>query len=256
MYVIVTVNDEKYESLAEWTVHKNKKLYCEKHRYTLYYSGNAAVNISKMPFVAKLPPIPETHYPMGWAKVYAMKDAFEKYPECEWIFNTDCDVMITNFTIKLESIVNEYAKDENVHVIIPVDCNGINCGNMFIKNSPIGKAFLDTIIAGMPLYRNWYMFENQLIQDLCIGTHLTEQGIMNCGTLWGRVIRLVPQRVFNSYDYKNLPGLKNRTNYNDILGNNGEWKEGDFIIQWPSTDLEYRLKEAEKLYNSEKIISE
>jgi hypothetical protein len=79
---------------------------------------------------------------------------------------------------------------------------------------------------------------------------------MNCGTLWGRVIRLVPQRVFNSYDYKNLPGLKNRTNYNDILGNNGEWKEGDFIIQWPSTDLEYRLKEAEKLYNSEKIISE
>ena len=100
----------------------------------------------------------------GVAKVYAMKDAFEKYPECEWIFNTDCDVMITNFTIKLESIVNEYAKDENVHVIIPVDCNGINCGNMFIKNSPIGKAFLDTIIAGMPLYRNWYMFENQLIQ--------------------------------------------------------------------------------------------
>ena len=94
-----------------------------------------------MPFVAKLPPIPETHYPVE-NKVYAMKDAFEKYPECEWIFNTDCDVMITNFTVKLESIVNEYAKDENVHVIIPVDCNGINCGNMFIKILLLVRLFL------------------------------------------------------------------------------------------------------------------
>ena len=181
MYTVVTVNDEAYESLAEWTVHKNKKLYCEKHNYTLYHSGDAAANIAKMPFMAKLPPIPETHYPMGWAKVYAMKDAFEKYHDCEWIFNTDCDSMITNMDIKLEDIIKEYA-DENTHVLIPADCNGINCGNMFIKNSPVGKAFLDTIIAGMSLYRNWYMFENQLIQDLCVGTYLTEQGVIPGGT--------------------------------------------------------------------------
>ena len=201
------------------------------------------------------PPIPEDHLPIGWAKVYAMKDAFEKYPDCEWIFNTDCDVMITNMTIKLEDIVNECTKDANVHVIIPADCNGINCGNMFIKNSPIGKAFLDTIIAGLPLYREWYLFENQLIQDLCVGTHLTEQGVKAGGTLWGRVIKILPQRVFNSYDYKKIPLLKDRPQYNDILGHDGQWKEGDFIIQWPSTDLDYRIKEAEELYNSQKIIS-
>ena len=256
MYVVVSVNDQKYKPLADWTVLKNKKVYCERHGYVLKHYEDCAESLVGKPMRAGNPPIPETHYPIGWAKVYAMKDAFEKYPECEWIFNTDCDVMITNFTVKLESIVNEYAKDENVHVIIPVDCNGINCGNMFIKNSPIGKAFLDTIIAGMPLYRNWYMFENQLIQDMCVGSHLTEQGIMNCGTLWGRVIKLTPQKIFNSYDYKNLPSLKNRTNYNDIMGKNGQWEKGDFIVQWPSTSLEYRLEEAEKLHNSEKIISE
>ena len=100
------------------------------------------------------------------------------------------------------------------------------------------------------------MFENQLIQDMCVGSHLTEQGIMNCGTLWGRVIKLTPQKIFNSYDYKNLPSLKNRTNYNDIMGKNGQWEKGDFIVQWPSTSLEYRLEEAEKLHKSEKIISE
>lgn len=255
MYVVVSVNDQKYKPLADWTVLKNKKVYCERHGYVLKHYEDCAESLVGKPMRAGNPPIPETHYPMGWAKVYAIKDAFEKYPDCEWIFNTDCDVMITNLTMKLESIINEHAKDENVHVIIPADCNGINCGNMFIKNSPIGKAFLDTIIAGMPLYRNWYMFENQLIQDLCIGTHLTEQGVKAGGTLWGRVIKVLPQRIFNSYDYKKIPLLKDRPQYNDILGHDGQWKEGDFIIQWPSTDLDYRIKEAEELYNSQKIIS-
>ena len=254
MFVVVTVNDELYKPLAEWTVDKNKKVYCEKHGYTLYHSGDAAVNIAKMPFMAKLPPIPETHYPMGWAKVYAMKDAFEKYPDCEWIFNTDCDSMITNMDVTLEDLVKQNA-DRDTHVMVPADCNGINCGNMFVKNSPVGKAFLDTIIAGMPLYRNWYMFENQLIQDLCVGTHLTEQGVSPGGTLWGRVCKIISQRIFNSYDYKELPLLKDRESYSDILGNNGQWKERDFMIQWPSTSLEYRVEAAEKLYKSEKIIS-
>lgn len=256
MFIVVTVNDEKYKPLAEWTVHKNKKLYCERYNYKLIHVEDGGESLVGKKLKAGIPPIPEDHEPIGWAKIYAIKDVFEKYPECKWVFNTDCDVMITNFNVKLENIVNKYATDESIHVLIPVDCNGINCGNMFIKNSSIGKAFLDTIIAGMPLYRNWYMFENQLIQDLCVGTHLTEKGVMNCGTLWGRVIRLVPQREFNSYDYKNLPRLKNRPNYNDLIGKNGQWEKGDFIVQWPSTDLEYRLKEAENLYKNEKIISE
>lgn len=246
MFVVVTVNDELYKPLAEWTVDKNKKVYCERHGYVLKHYEDGAESLVGKPMRAGNPPIPEDHLPIGWAKVYAMKDAFEKYHDCEWIFNTDCDSMITNMDIKLEDIIKEYA-DENTHVLIPADCNGINCGNMFIKNSPIGKAFLDTIIAGMSLYRNWYMFENQLIQDLCVGTYLTEQGVIPGGTLWGRVCKIVTQRGFNSYDYKELPLLKNRPNYNDILGNNGEWKEGDFMIQWPATSLEYRIKAAENV---------
>jgi hypothetical protein len=246
MFVVVTVNDELYKPLAEWTVDKNKKVYCERHGYVLKHYEDGAESLVGKPMRAGNPPIPEDHLPIGWAKVYAIKDTFEKYHDCEWIFNTDCDSMITNMDIKLEDIIKEYA-DENTHVLIPADCNGINCGNMFIKNSPIGKAFLDTIIAGMSLYRNWYMFENQLIQDLCVGTYLTEQGVIPGGTLWGRVCKIVTQRGFNSYDYKELPLLKNRPNYNDILGNNGEWKEGDFMIQWPATSLEYRIKAAENV---------
>ena len=64
MFVVVTVNDELYKPLAEWTVDKNKKVYCEKHGYTLYHSGDAATNIAIIPSMAKLLPRPETQYPM------------------------------------------------------------------------------------------------------------------------------------------------------------------------------------------------
>lgn len=251
MIVIVTVHDQAYEPLAEWTLHKNKRLYCEKHGYVLHSASDGGASVAGKPMKASLPPISDDFIPMGWGKIYVMIDAMKKYPNAEWIFNTDCDSMVTNMTIKLESILNKVA-DQNTHVIIPADINGINCGNMFVRNSSIGRAFLDTIIAGMPLYRNWYMFENQLIQDLFVGTHLEEDGIHQTGTFWGRIGKIVPQKLFNSYDYKNHPKLKNRPHFKDITGNDGQWERADFMIQWPSTDLDFRIKCA-KIYNGLKI---
>ncbi len=247
MIAVVSVHDEKYEPLAEWTLHKNKKLYCEKHGYQLHYASDGGASIAGKPMMAKPdPPIPDTHIPIGWAKIFVIRKFMQQHPEVEWIFNTDTDVMITNMETKLEDIIKEHAPP-NIHILIPADCNGINCGNMIIRNSPIGKAFLDTIIAGMPLYRHWYMFENQLIQDLFVGTHLEETGIVPGGTFWARVGKVLPQRVFNSYDYTKLPRLKDRKDYNDILGMDGQWQEGDFLIQWPSTDLEFRINAAKEM---------
>ena len=54
----------------------------------------------------------------------------------------------------------------------------------------------------------------------------------------------------NSYDYTQLPLLKNRPNFKDILGTDGQWKKRDFLIQWPTTSLEYRIKAAKELYTS------
>ena len=94
------------------------------------------------------------------------------------------------------------------------------------------------------------MVENQLIQDLAIGSHLREDGMKPGGTLWAEVIKVLPQRVINSYDYTKLPLLKNRPNFNDILGTDGQWQKGDFLIQWPATDLEYRINAAKEMYNT------
>lgn len=246
MIVVTSLHDENFEPLAEWTLYKNKLEYCLKHGYRLHYAKDGGDKVSGLQMMAKLPPIPDTHAPMGWGKIFLMKEAMEKYPDAEWIFNADCDVMITNMEIKVEDIIKEHTTD-NTHILIPADCNGINCGNMIIRNSPIGKAFLETVIAGMPLYRHWYMFENQLIQDLFVGTHLEETGVTPGGTFWARVGKVLPQRVMNSYDYTNHPKLKGRKEYNDILGTDGQWQKGDFVIQWPSTDLDFRIKAAKEL---------
>jgi len=246
MIVVTSLHDENFEPLAELTLYKNKLEYCLKHGYRLHYAKDGGDKVSGLRMMAKLPPIPDTHAPMGWGKIFLMKEAMEKYPDAEWIFNTDCDVMITNMEIKVEDIIKEHTTD-NTHIVIPADCNGINCGNMIIRNSPIGKAFLDTVIAGMPLYRNWYLFENQLIQDLFVGTHLEETGVTPGGTFWARVAKILPQRVMNSYDYTKHPKLKDRKEYKDILGTDGQWQKGDFVIQWPSTDLEFRIKAAKEI---------
>jgi len=248
MIVVVSVHDQKYEPLAEWTLHKNKKQYCEKHGYVLHYASDGGTSVAGKPMMAGFDPskITDEYIPMGWGKAFVIKQAMQKYKDAEWIFNTDCDVMITNMETKVEDIIKKYATP-NTHIMIPADCNGINCGNMIIRNSPIGKAFINTIISGMPLYRNWYMFENQLIQDLFVGTHLEETGVTPGGTFWARVGKVLPQRVMNSYDYTKHPKLKDRKEYKDILGTDGQWQKGDFVIQWPSTDLDFRIKAAKEL---------
>lgn len=248
--ILVTVNDNNYKPLADWTVHKNRKLYCEKHGYTLYHLEDGAESIVGKPMRAGNPPIPMDHVPIGWSKIYAVRKVMQQHPDAEWIFSSETDCMITNMDIKLEEIIEKHA-NPNIHFLVPADCNGTNCGNMLIRNSEIGRAFINTIIAGLPVYRHWYLFENQLIQDLLIGSHLEETGMKPGGTtMWARVGKVLPQRVMNSYDYKNSPLLHKRPEYQDVLGTDGQWQEGDFLIQWAGTDLNYRLKAAKEMHEN------
>jgi hypothetical protein len=247
MIVVTSLHNEAFEPLAEWTLYKNKKRYCEKHGYTLHYATDGGDEVSGLKMMAKLPPIPDTHHPMGWGKIYLMKDAMDKYPNVEWVLNADCDVMITNMEIKLEDVVAEHTHS-NTHILVSSDCSGINCGIMMVRNTPIGRAFLDTIIVGEPLYRHWYLFENQLIQDMLVGHYFWDEHMKAGGSCWSDVANVLRQRVMNSYDYKNLPLLKDRPNHNDIWGESGQWQEGDFMIQWPGTDLEYRINAAKEMF--------
>ena len=80
MIVFTTLHDQNYEPLAEWTLHKNKKLYCEKHGYILHYDTDGGERVIGMPVIVKRnPPIPDGHYPLGWGKIFLMKEAMDNY---------------------------------------------------------------------------------------------------------------------------------------------------------------------------------
>jgi hypothetical protein len=98
-----------------------------------------------------------------------------------------------------------------------------------IRNSEIGKAYLDSIEAAGSIYKNHPMYENQYIQDSVTGT------------FWRSVVKVVPQRLFNSYDYTTMPKYTN-VPHNDALGVNGQWQPDDFMIHFPDKKLDERIK--------------
>jgi hypothetical protein len=55
------------------------------------------------------------------------------------------------------------------------------------------------------------------------------------------VIKLVPQRTMNSYNYSLYKGWGPEPML-DKLGNVGDWQIGDFAIHWPAQSLEFRLQ--------------
>lgn len=210
--MFTTFHTENYQPLADITLEKSKRPYCERHGY---------------PLVVKTSGWKYERNAIGFDKITLVREALEKYPECTWVFFSECDAMITNFNIKLEKF-----SDERFHFILPADINGTNCGNFMVRNSDIGRAYLDSIEAAAAVYRHHYMYENQYIQDTVTGT------------FWKTIIKVVPQRLFNSYDYETLP--KYPKPCKDALGVDGQWQPGDFMVHFADKSLKERVDLAEK----------
>ncbi len=201
--VFTSFHTPNYNSLAEITLVKNKDVYCKKHNYPLLVKTSDWHNI-----------------PLGYEKVYIIEYALEKFPNCEWIFFSECDTLITNMNIKLEDII----KDEKKHFIITTDINNINAGSFFIKNSTEGRNYLQAMKDSIGKYPE----EQAFIIDSYFGLGNFKD-----------IISLYPQKTFNSYDYY-LYGNAYPSGL-DIQGNNGRWEYGDFIIHLPGISYEHRI---------------
>jgi mannan polymerase II complex MNN10 subunit len=194
MIVFTTLHNDEFKLLADLTL-PNKKTYCEKHNYPLIINTDNWHNI-----------------PIGFEKAYLIKDAFDTFPDCEWVFFSECDTLITNMDIKLEDII----KNEEKHFVITTDINGINAGSFFIKNSHEGNEFLQDMFNGIGKFNHE--------QEFIIDSFFISRKHHN-------KISLYPQRKFNSYIH----------NWNDLFGNNGQWQENDFIIHFPGIAYTVRL---------------
>ena len=151
-------------------------------------------------------------------------------PELEWLWWTGCDLMITNFTTKIEDKI-----DNNYHMVIATDCNGFNADSILIRNSPESRAFWAMVGEVVPtLYWHWEG-EQKVIKDTY--PQYKDQ------------IKVVPQREINAYNYDTYNGAYPSFDY---LNTDGNWKSGDWVIQWPGLALDVRLKLAE--YYSTQVI--
>lgn len=198
---LVSLHNAPYQPLGTLTWDQNKIPYADLHEYAYCCKTDGFYGV-----------------PVGFEKIYLLRDLMTIHPQIEWFWWTGCDTLITNFTTKVEDRI-----DSAYHFIIASDCNGINADSFLIRNSSEGHAFIDHIIAEMPRYINDNWFEQQCIID-------SQEKFKD-------IMKIVPQRDINAYDYGLYPGCQPV----DKLGTDGQWKPGDFLIHWPGTDLGRRL---------------
>jgi hypothetical protein len=203
--------DKKYEPLGQLTWFENKVKYAQKHGYET--SLNLVDNITRH---------------LGWEKIYHTKDILENR-DVDWVWVTGCDSMITNFDIKLESII-----DNNYDIIIAKDQNNINVDSFLIKNSSKSIEFLQTIINSYENYVGHPWAENQCFIDLY-------------HSAYSENIKIVPQRTLNSYNYSTLKHFPKKPNF-DGLGFDGNWQPYDLLIHFVDQSLDHRLLLCQK-YN-------
>jgi hypothetical protein len=203
MNVIISYHDDTYKPLADYTWFGNKIPYAEKHGYQCetekMIAGGHASQMQKVAFINRM-----LHDPRNF----------------EWIWWTGCDLMVTNFNIRMED-----RTDNNYHMIIATDCNGFNADSILVRNTQQSKDYWKMVSEILPgLHWHWEG-EQKIIKD----TYPNYKDI----------IKVVPQRDINSYNYDTYNGAYTPV---DFLNTNGNWQPGDWAIQWPGLSLETRLQ--------------
>ena len=201
MYKIISYHDETYQPLADITWNQNKIPYCERYGYQCSYERLEGVG-----------------HPGQLQKVRMINEELQN-PDLEWLWWTGADLLITNFNIKIEDKI-----DNNYHMVIASDCNGINCDSILIRNTATSRAYWKMISEVVPTLHWHWEGEQKIIKDTYPN--------------YKEVIKLVPQREINAYNYDTYGGFYQPI---DHLGTNGNWQPGDWVIQWPGLGLDVRL---------------
>ena len=207
--IFTSLHNNNFFSLAEKTLDNNKVPYCIKHGYPLIVKTDNWRNI-----------------PIGYEKAFLIQTAFTDYPDCDWVFFSECDTLITNMDIKLENIV----ENEQKHFVITTDMNGINAGSFFVRNTNEGRSYIQAMIDSIGQFAH----EQDFIKD----SYFESKKYAN-------IISVYPQKSFNSYDYYNIY----KTPAFDYYGNPGNWEKGDFIIHFPGRDYDERLGQVDYYKN-------
>ena len=211
-FALVTAHNEIYQPLADITWNQNKKLYADRHGYD-------AITLTEFKYGV-------INY-ISFERTELIIEMLES-GQYDWIHACGADTMITNFNIRLEDIA-----DNDYDFVIATDCYNINNDSFLARNTPTTIAWLKHVCS----LREAYTGAKWLDQSAMIDTI----GMM------GDRIKIVPQRELNAYNYDLYPGLIPHIYKKDLLGNDGQWQPGDFLIHWPAVPNDQRIAMAQQM---------
>lgn len=146
----------------------------------------------------------------GYEKLRQIKEKFDnnKY---DWVMSMDADTLITNHSIKIESLI-----DNGYDAIFNNDYNGLNCGVFILRNTTTTKQIIDAAL----LLQGFKGME-------------CEQDALNKVKKYFKY-KIVPQHKMNSYKYSLYPEI------GTLTWGEGEWHLGDWLIHFPAVGMDKR----------------
>lgn len=207
LHVLVSY-DDNYKHIAEYSVEKNIKKYCDLHGYTLHVDYQKSFNNGRSP---------------QWRKIEAANEVLSENPEIDWLFFIDADCLIMNSDIKLERFLNTGSSfivpshtgkcDNEIQNIDGV--KNIITSQFFVKNDDTGRSILEDI---------WKGFNDEMINEF---DHEGRQLriLINSGKYLDR-IKVIEGKLLNRFWYVNNPFMI----YHNPEFHENLYQTGDFIV--------------------------
>ncbi|KAJ6009071.1 hypothetical protein N7522_004087 [Penicillium canescens] len=203
-------------------IYENRKTYAEKHGFEFMWANMTSYNLSN-------------GAPIFWNKIPILKEAFVRYPDAEWVWWLDMDIIIMNMTLNIyDHILSEEGlarnillgremtgpgggktgystpttyKHDDINFVISLDSWGMNVGNFLMRRGEWSEWLLDMWIEPLYISQNWVFPENDA------WTHLWQ---------YHDVVRdhaaVTTQRSMNAYPDSNELGE--------------HWQPGDHIVHF------------------------
>ena len=219
-FAIINAHLPNYEALAKLTTYGNRAEYCTRHGYNLLVQTEGF----DMP----------AYHPVSWSRFKFMRNLLAS-GQYDWAYCCGTDTLHTNFNIRLEDLVAKAGPEH--HVIASCEwCSPIQADSFLVRHSPVGIAWMDAILGKFNQYKN--------------DTWVEQRAIIDTLPDWAKVVKILPQRAMNSYDYSlylnTYSGEPRVVQAKDWFGNDGQWHQGDFLIHWPGISLATRLELVKK----------
>ena len=222
MHALISLHAPNFQPLADLTWDQNKLLYAQRHGYSAFCKSD---NLRPNSII-------------GYQKIHYVKEILEQNKDIDWVWCTGTDSMITNFATKIEDRI-----DNNYHFIVSTDVNGINADSFLVRNTPEGHGFINHLIELEEECSKHWDGEQRAIA-VALGLPVTGDTSWKIhpepalNERYQNIAKIMPQRFMNSFHYR----LYHYTDLRDKLGVHGDWEQGDWLIHWPATPLDFRIQ--------------